>query len=90
MHSLLPPVMLGSSWMDTPGLPNRHYLYTSSPTVLRSSPHLSPPPCLLAACQGRVEKRPQCWVEQAVPDIPGGHFLLPAHEGVNPSSRSVG
>lgn len=29
------------------------------------SPSL-PPPCLLAACQGRVEKRPQCCVEQAV------------------------
>lgn len=42
MHSLLPPVMLGSSWMDTPGLPNRHYLYTSFPTVLCSSPHFSP------------------------------------------------
>lgn len=34
--------MLGSSWTDTPGLPNRHYLYTSFPTVLCSSPHFSP------------------------------------------------
>lgn len=34
--------MLGSSWTDTPGLPNRHYLYTSFPTVVCSSPHSSP------------------------------------------------
>lgn len=39
MHSLLPPVMLGSGWTDTPGLPSRHYLYISFPTVMSSSPH---------------------------------------------------
>lgn len=50
---------------------------------------LLPPPCLLAACRGRVEKRPQCCAEQAVAG-PREATLLLTHEAVNPSSPSTG
>lgn len=76
--------MLGSSWTDTPGLPNRHYLCLLPHSGVTFSPHLAQP-CLLAAFLGMVEKRPQCHLVQAV----AGCFLLPSHYTAKPSSPST-
>lgn len=80
--------MLGSSWTDTPGLPNRHYLYTSFPTAPCSSPQRSPQPvCRQPARAGWRGDPRAVWSRQGWPQ--GGHSLLLAREAVNPSPPAL-